>query len=219
MLFDYSGTLFRLENFSAALDDLADLRTEERVALLRRLTAPVGPSAYLPPERQADWARRDLDPALHRAIHIELLEGTGLRGPGVAERFYERLIDPSYWTPYPDTKAALRDLADAGIPVGVVSNIAWDIREVFRRHGLHDLVTGWVLSYEEGRIKPDPELFRIACRRIGVPPEDVLMIGDSEEADGGAGALGSRVAIVEPLPTAERPDALLTALRPHLALA
>jgi HAD superfamily hydrolase (TIGR01509 family) len=219
VLFDFSGTLFRLEHFAAALDGLADLHTEERVELMRRLTAPVGPSAYLPAERQDDWARRDLDSDLHRTIHIELLERTGLDRPGLAERFYERLINPDYWAPYPDTAAVLRDLAAAGIPVGVVSNIAWDIRAVFRRHGLYELVTGWVLSYEEGRIKPDPELFRLACLRIGVSPRDVLMIGDSEEADGGAAALGSRVAIVDPLPTAERPDALLSALGPHLAAA
>jgi HAD superfamily hydrolase (TIGR01493 family) len=217
VLFDFSGTLFRLEYSSAVLDGLGEvnLRDEERVELMRRLTAPVGPSALLPAERQDDWARRDLDPALHRAVYLEVLERSGLRGLGLAERFYERLLDPRFWTPYPDTEAVLRELADAGIPVAVVSNIAWDIRAVFRRHGIDGLVTEWVLSYEHGRIKPDPELFRLACRRIGVPPEDVLMIGDSEEADGGAAVLGSRVVIVDPLPTAERPDALLAALREH----
>lgn len=214
VLFDFSGTLFRLEYTSAVLDG-AGLHAEERVELMRQLTAPVGPSANLPPERQDDWARRDLDPDLHRAVYLEALERSGLRQPGLAERFYERLLDPTYWVPYPDTEPAVRGLAAAGIPVGVVSNIAWDIREVFHRFGVSDLVTGWALSYEEGRIKPDPELFRTACARIGVPPENVLMIGDSEEADGGAAALGSRVALVDALPTAERPDALLEALRRH----
>ena len=39
------------------------------------------------------------------------------------------------------------------------------------------------------------------------------MVGDSEEADGAVRTLGCQFALVEPLPTAERPDALLTALR------
>lgn len=39
------------------------------------------------------------------------------------------------------------------------------------------------------------------------------MIGDSEEADGGARAVGCRFALVDPLPTAQRPDGLITALR------
>ena len=38
------------------------------------------------------------------------------------------------------------------------------------------------------------------------------MIGDSEEADGGAAALGAQVRIIDPLPPAQRPDALLGAL-------
>jgi hypothetical protein len=38
------------------------------------------------------------------------------------------------------------------------------------------------------------------------------MVGDSEEADGGARALGCGFLLVDPLPTSERPDALRRAL-------
>ena len=38
------------------------------------------------------------------------------------------------------------------------------------------------------------------------------MVGDSEEADGGARALGCGFVLVDPLPTAQRPDGLRTAL-------
>ena len=41
---------------------------------------------------------------------------------------------------------------------------------------------------------------------------DALMIGDSEEADGGARAVGCRFALVDPLPTDQRPDGLVAAL-------
>lgn len=41
------------------------------------------------------------------------------------------------------------------------------------------------------------------------------MVGDHEELDGGARALGSAFALVPPEPVTERPDALLTALRAH----
>jgi HAD superfamily hydrolase (TIGR01509 family) len=222
VLFDFSGTLFQLDYASACLAGLAEHtgdgtgpRAEEHVELMRRLTAPLVPSAYLPEDRRADWQRRDLDPALHRDLYLHLLVRAGLDEPGLAERLYDRMVDPEFWMPYPDTERALRSLAEAGVPVAVVSNIAWDIRPVFRRFGVEALVNGWVLSYEEGRMKPDAELFRTACARIGVAPEDVLMIGDNEEADGGAAALGSSVAIIDPLPTSERPDALVTALSRH----
>jgi FMN phosphatase YigB (HAD superfamily) len=38
------------------------------------------------------------------------------------------------------------------------------------------------------------------------------MVGDSEEADGAARALGCAFALVDPLPTADRPDGLVEAL-------
>ena len=47
-----------------------------------------------------------------------------------------------------------------------------------------DLVT----SYETDRFcKPNPAYFTSVCARIGVPPEECLMIGNDEEEDGYAG--------------------------------
>jgi len=125
------------------------------------------------------------------------------------------MLDPASWQPYPDTRAALERLRDKGIPVAVVSNIAWDVRASFDRFDLTGLVTEFVLSFQEGSVKPAEKIFRIACDRIGVDPAHVLMIGDSQEADGGAAALGCAVEIIPALPTDERPDALLTALARH----
>ena len=78
-----------------------------------------------------------------------------------------------------------------------------------------DHVTEYVLSYEVGAIKPDAEIFRTALSRLGVAGERALMVGDSDEADGGARAVGAAFALVDPLPTGERPDALRSAIRAH----
>ncbi|WP_435831959.1 HAD family hydrolase [Nocardia rhamnosiphila] len=69
-----------------------------------------------------------------------------------------------------------------------------------------------MLSYREGAVKSDPRLFALACERIGVPPGETLMIGDSAEADGAAAEIGCLVELVDPLPTDQRPRALLDAL-------
>ena len=69
-----------------------------------------------------------------------------------------------------------------------------------------------MLSFEVGAVKPSAAIFQTALTRLGAVPEYTVMVGDSEEADGGAAALGCSVAIVDPLPTADRPDALLSAL-------
>ncbi|WNV81908.1 HAD-IA family hydrolase [Umezawaea sp. Da 62-37] len=205
VLFDFSGTLFRLEH--EALDAHGDL--------MRALTAPVGVADGLTPEMEDAWRRRDLDADLHRDVHVVALQAAGLTEPGAALTFYERLVSAAYWRAYPDTFQALRKVSEAGLRVAVLSNTGWDIRAVLRRYGVDHLVDEVVLSYEVGMIKPDPKIFLLTCERLRVDPAEVLMVGDSEEADGGAEAVGSKVAIVEPLETSARPGALLAVLQKH----
>ncbi|HKS48500.1 MAG TPA: HAD-IA family hydrolase [Amycolatopsis sp.] len=219
VMFDFSGTVFRLEQDASWLAELTDddgtpFDIEAQAEIMRQMTAPTGQVVRLSEEYQYAWENRDLDPALHRKIYLEVLRKSGLR-PDQAEALYRRLIDPTEWTPYPDTEAALKRVSGNGLEVGVLSNIAFDIRPAFAAHGLTAYVDEFVLSFEEGAVKPDPVIFRTLLDRLGVPPENALMVGDSEEADGGARALGCHFALVEPLPTAERTDALLTALRRH----
>jgi FMN phosphatase YigB (HAD superfamily) len=52
-------------------------------------------------------------------------------------------------------------------------------------------------------------------QRLGVQAQEAVMVGDSEEADGGAAALGCGFILVDPLPTSERSDGLLRALREY----
>ncbi|HWN27004.1 MAG TPA: HAD-IA family hydrolase, partial [Actinomycetospora sp.] len=62
--------------------------------------------------------------------------------------------------------------------------------------GLLDLVGAWVLSCEEGREKPAPELFRAACERLGADPRRTLMVGDNPVRDGGAVTAGLRAFVL-----------------------
>lgn len=207
VLFDYSGTLFHFEPGPGWPSVTADDTARERLASV--LTAPTLSGEHLPPDLIDAWERRDLDPSLHRTAYMATLaaSGVGLTDEE-AEAVYTSLTDPEGWRPYPDTEAVLRGLRAAGVPVAVVSNIAWDIRPVFRRYGVEDLVDEFVLSYVEGVVKPDPKIFTVACQRIGVAPEQALMVGDSPENDGGAAGIGCATAFVNPLPAADRPDAL-----------
>src|SRR5437763_10066446 len=218
VLLDFSGTLFRLEQDETWLADLTDhegehLDIEAQTELMRRMTAPVGQVVELEPEYVYAWENRDRDPALHRKVYLEVLKQSGVPLEEQAVALYERLIDPTEWTPYPDTEAALKAAAERGLKVGVLSNIAFDIRPAFTTRGWDAYVDEFVLSFEVGAIKPELEIFRKAVQSLGVPATETLMVGDSEEADGGARALGCEFALVDPLPTADRPDALLTALR------
>ncbi|MEU5117126.1 HAD-IA family hydrolase [Streptomyces longwoodensis] len=218
VLFDFSGTLLRIESadswLRATLDEagatLPDAELEETARALEAAGALPGgaPPQRVPEELAELWRRRDESAALHRAAFTGLARRVPLSDPALHDALYERHMSPAAWAPYPDAAEVLRALVDRSIRVGVVSNIGWDLRPVFRAHGLDTRVDAYVLSYEHGVQKPDPRLFRVACDALGADPRRTLMVGDNRRADGGAAALGCAVHFVDPLPARLRPDAL-----------
>jgi putative hydrolase of the HAD superfamily len=84
----------------------------------------------------------------------------------------------------------LRELGtDAAI--GIVSNnLRRGQEEKLRTIGLRSRIDALVVSEAAGFAKPDPRLFEIAPRRIGVAAESAVMVGDSWELD----ILGARAA-------------------------
>jgi HAD superfamily hydrolase (TIGR01493 family) len=208
VLFDFSGTLFHFE------PDL-DSQPLDRARLIETVTSPT-PAEGLPPELIEGWERRDLDPELHRTVYLAALRAAHPDVPTeTLVEVYELVPEPESWMPYPDTISVLRGLYTQAVPIGVVSNIPWDIRGVFQRTGTDEFIDEYVLSYAEGVMKPDPKIFRTACERIGIPPSETLMVGDNPDADGAATAIGCAFAEVARVPPAERPDALLAALATH----
>lgn len=223
VLFDFSDTLFRFELRPEWFDGRLDAAGRPfddaaLVDLMRRVTHPVGAADSVLDDDEIVWEQRDLDRGLHRRAYQSLLRGCGLT-PDHAVEFYDRIIDPASWCCYADTEPVLRGLHAAGIKTGVVSNIAFDIRQVFERFGWLDLVDAFALSYEVGAMKPDPQIFRAGLDKLGVDATAALMVGDSESADGGAVAVGMAFELVPTLPVAQRPTALRDALaRRGLAL-
>ncbi|WP_228001369.1 hypothetical protein [Nocardia australiensis] len=110
---------------------------------------------------------------------------------------YSRLIDPI-------TGDALKALSSQRIPVGIVSDIAFDVRPVFAARGWGRWVGTYALSFEVGAITPDSRIFRSASEGLGMPATATRMIGYGAEAEGGATALGCGFALVDLLPTAYR---------------
>ena len=213
VLFDFSGTLFRLEEDDSwfAGMELTSGPVDEHVQaeLMERLTHPTGRMAGLSEEAYRAWLDRDLAPSLHREAYLHVLRESGLPDHH-ARALYDRVVDPASWTPYPDTVEVLDTLREQGVKTAVVSNIAFDIRPAFELAGTE--VDKFVLSYEVGAVKPDPRIFHVALDRLGVAAEDAVMVGDSEENDGAARAVGCEFILVDPLPTDQRPTGLVDAL-------
>ncbi|MFG2143518.1 HAD family hydrolase [Streptomyces sp. NPDC048696] len=222
VLFDFSGTLLRVEStrkwLSAVLDGRGITLPPDQLGFLtEQLTdagaLPGGGDPVRVPPRLAElWATRDRSSALHRAAYTGLAREVTLPDPQLYTALYDRHMTPAAWHPYPDAPAVLAGLRERGVKVAVVSNIGWDLRPVFRAHGLDGLVDAYVLSYEHGVQKPDARLFQAACEAVGCDPGEVLMVGDDRRADGGAAALGCAVHFVDHLPVVDRPAGLMPVL-------
>lgn len=82
VLFDYSGTLFRLEEDESWFDgmtvDEREVDGHVQAELMRRLTAPIGRSVEMTPQAYHAWVNRDLAPHLHREAHLHVLRESGL---------------------------------------------------------------------------------------------------------------------------------------------
>ncbi|NYV78421.1 HAD family hydrolase, partial [Streptomyces sp. UH6] len=209
VLFDFSGTLFRIEPVEtwlrAVLRATGTVMTEEHTLRAAREleeagALPGGPVPRALPGGLADaWENRDRTPELHRGLYTGLSRRVDLPDPALHDALYDRHMTPEAWEPYPDAVEVLARLRDRGVAVGVVSNIGWDLRPVFRAHGLDAYVDTYALSFEHGAQKPEPDLFRVALEALGAEPSRTLMVGDDRRADGGAAALGCAVRFVDPL--------------------
>jgi FMN phosphatase YigB (HAD superfamily) len=188
VLFDFHGTLAQVEEaigwvLAAAAECGVTLDRARATALADRLVT-VGRAGgplpeRVPPHLSEVWADRDLYAHAHRAAFTGLAATIDAGVDGLAEALYARLLRPEGWLVYADTAPTLRALYAADVPVAVVSNIGFDIRPLFEAWELSHLVTGWALSYEVGRCKPDPGIFLEACGKIGADPRSTLMVGDT----------------------------------------
>jgi len=220
VLFDFSGTLFRLEQDDRWLANLTEsngepLSSQTRTELLRQMAVPSGDNVALNEEHRLAWETRDLDPQQHQKVYLELIRQSGVANPEHAAALYSRIPDPSQWTPYPDAEAALKLVKAQGLKIAVISNIPFDLRPAFKAIGLDKYIDEFVLSFEVGVIKPSPAIFQLTLEKLGTEPQHALMIGDNRHDDGGAMVLGCAFELVDPLPTAKRQNGLLTALKAH----
>ncbi|KAA5607341.1 phosphoglycolate phosphatase [Roseospira marina] len=137
-------------------------------------------------------------------------------GAGAAEldRLHDRFValyeaKPVEGTrPYDGAEAFLRALHARGVRLGVCTNkphgATLGVLEALGLAALFDAVVGAGLIPER---KPDPAPLRLALERMGIAPEQAVMVGDTPYDVGAARAAGVRTILVDfgysPVPPAE----------------
>jgi 2-haloacid dehalogenase len=113
---------------------------------------------------------------VHRNVFNELFTRFGLRGD-VDACIDEAFDEYRHAKAYPEVYAVLREL-EADIALAVVSNMdTMVLLDALHNNGLS--FTFIVTSEEEQRYKPSRSIFERAIRYLGLPPENLLHVGDS----------------------------------------
>jgi putative hydrolase of the HAD superfamily len=124
-------------------------------------------------------------PSFWDRVHLEMLRELSIPDPGnrIVAALRERFTSPELHPPFPESTGVLSALRREGIPVHLVSNNTDFLLETLSRLGWDGHFASVTYSQEAGAEKPDPRVFALALTRAGVPPSEVVHVGDSWEAD------------------------------------
>ncbi len=218
VLFDYGHTLINFQRPEAAL-----LRAYQGIhqRLRERLGRPVpsaddlvvGVSHAVDDEIKRDYESGRLEELEIAQVYDACLRRLGLDlTPQLIEEIMEE--EQEAWRAGaevgPDAVPTLRRIRDAGLRVGLVSNVAFLprlMRAQIEALGLLSYFDALTFSSEVGFRKPHPAIFTDALRRLAVPAAGVLFVGDRVKDDiQGARALGMRTVLLREWRQEEDPD-------------
>jgi HAD superfamily hydrolase (TIGR01549 family) len=84
---------------------------------------------------------------------------------------------------FPDVIPGLERLRGMGYKLGLVSNTDCFSMKPFFEAGHRKHFDCTAFSYETGLLKPDSDLFRLVLEKLGVRPEEAVMVGDNLHDD------------------------------------
>ncbi|MFD0264588.1 HAD family hydrolase [Kitasatospora indigofera] len=131
--------------------------------------------------------------AIRRAALAEAARRLGCERPGLAEEVYRSFVAvrAERTLLHPEAGEVLRRLA-AVLPLALTTNGTTDLGPL----GLDGVFTVVVRAAECGVHKPDPGIYRVTAERLGVPPGQVLHVGDHPVEDVAAARAAGMAAVL-----------------------
>jgi HAD superfamily hydrolase (TIGR01509 family) len=91
----------------------------------------------------------------------------------------------------PGARELVADLRRLGVPLAIASNSPrYLVDDALATAGLADAFDVIVTADDVERPKPEPDIYRLACERLGVPPADAVALEDSASGVAAAKAAG-----------------------------
>ena len=120
------------------------------------------------------------------AYTSRIIEHMGGRGPRVDEcsrEIYREWAACQHFELYDDVPTVLRELADAGLRIGLISNTHRCLASFQAHFELQGLISATVSSSDHGLMKPHPSIFTAALQLLDVAAAEAVMVGDSMRQD------------------------------------
>jgi putative hydrolase of the HAD superfamily len=115
-----------------------------------------------------------------------IVEGMGGTGPNLdacAREIYAEWAACQHFELYDEVPDVLRELAAAGLRIGLISNSHRCLASFQSHFELQGLISATVSSSEHGFMKPHPSIFSAALQLVDVRPAEAVMVGDSLKHD------------------------------------
>lgn len=110
------------------------------------------------------------------------IESESKQGKSLAKRrgevFNEKYLDAI--KPFPQTRELVKALKDSGFKLVVATSASEeDLKALLKRANVEDLFDEKTNSDDVENSKPDPDIIIAAMKKIGVKPDQAIMIGDT----------------------------------------
>jgi putative hydrolase of the HAD superfamily len=114
---------------------------------------------------------------------IEQMGGCGDALEACAREIYDEWAACHHFELFEEVPGVLRELAAAGIRIGLISNSHRSLDSFKSHFSLEEVIASAVSSADHGYMKPHPSIFNAALDGLDVRPADATMVGDSVRQD------------------------------------
>jgi HAD superfamily hydrolase (TIGR01549 family) len=180
VIFDIGGTLVGFEDDTPFAQFLANVEIPHRFVSAADLRLSMLHTLSL---RRHEAVGLGLDDDSVNNWWLTIFNDLFPHSPHVARRMWELFKRNYFDSLFPDSLPILENLKTRGVPLGVVSNYGTHLLDLLPKLNIFDYFDFIIVSAIVGVAKPHPRIFEMAIEEAGVPPNQILYVGDNPMDD------------------------------------